>query len=66
MTITRARELPGTSFGSAGTDADGEGAGVLDQQRMYQLVRQPGPVTDRLFGIEFLDEGAAAFAFTFG
>jgi hypothetical protein len=52
--------------GSAGTDVDGEGAGVLDQQRMYQLVRQPAPVTDRLFGIEFADGGAAAFAFTFG
>jgi len=56
-------EPPG---GSAGTDVDGEGAGILDHQRMYQLVRQPGPVTDRLFAIEFPDRGAAAFAFTFG
>jgi Thioredoxin like C-terminal domain/AhpC/TSA family len=56
-------EPPRTSFGS---DADGEGAGLLDQQRMYQLVRQQGPVVDRTFEIEFLDRGAEAFAFTFG
>jgi hypothetical protein len=56
-------EPPRTAFGS---DADGEGAGLLDQQRMYQLVRQQGPVVDRLFQIEFLDRGAEAFAFTFG
>jgi hypothetical protein len=51
---------------AAGTDVDGEGAGVLDRPRMYQLVRQPGEITDRVFGIEFLDAGAAGFAFTFG
>jgi hypothetical protein len=33
---------------------------------MYQLVRQPGEIVDRGFGIEFLEVGAAAFAFTFG
>jgi hypothetical protein len=33
---------------------------------MYQLVRQRGPILDRLFEIEFLDRGAEAFAFTFG
>jgi hypothetical protein len=33
---------------------------------MYQLIRQPGPIGDRLFEIEFLDPGAAAFSFTFG
>jgi thioredoxin family protein len=56
-------EAPG---GASGTDVDGEGAGVLDQPRMYQLVRQSGEITDRVFGIEFLDVGAAGFAFTFG
>jgi len=56
-------EAPG---GASGTDVDGEGAGVLDRPRMYQLVRQPGEITDRVFGIEFLGEGAAGFAFTFG
>ena len=56
-------EPPHTAFGS---DADGEGSGLLDLQRMYQLVRQQEPVVDRTFEIEFLDRGAEAFAFTFG
>jgi hypothetical protein len=51
---------------AAGSDITGAGAGVLSQQRMYQLVRQPGPIVDRLFSIEFLDPAAEAFAFTFG
>jgi hypothetical protein len=33
---------------------------------LYQLIRQPQPVNDRRFEIEFLDVGAEAFAFTFG
>jgi hypothetical protein len=33
---------------------------------MYQLVRQPPPIVDRLFQIDFLDPGVEAFAFTFG
>jgi hypothetical protein len=33
---------------------------------MYQLIRQHGPITDRLFEIEFPDAGAEGFAFTFG
>jgi Thioredoxin like C-terminal domain len=33
---------------------------------MYQLIRQRGPIADRLFEIEFLDRGAEAFCFTFG
>jgi hypothetical protein len=33
---------------------------------MFQLLRQRGPIVDRVFGIEFLDRGAEAFAFTFG
>jgi hypothetical protein len=32
----------------------------------YQLIRQPKPITDRQFEIEFLDSGVEAFAFTFG
>ena len=35
-------------------------------QRMYQLIRQPGPIGDRRFEIEFLDAGVEAFVFTFG
>jgi hypothetical protein len=33
---------------------------------MYQLIRQHGPISDRLFEIEFLGAGAHGFAFTFG
>ena len=31
-----------------------------------KLVRQPGPIADRRFDIEFLDPGVEAFVFTFG
>jgi thiol-disulfide isomerase/thioredoxin len=51
---------------AAGSDIDADGSGELIQQRMYQLIRQHGPITDRLFEIEFLDPGAEGFAFTFG
>ena len=36
------------------------------EQRLYQLIRQPKPIADRQFEIEFLDPGVEAFAFTFG
>jgi thiol-disulfide isomerase/thioredoxin len=49
-----------------GTDVDDEGGGTVREQRLYQLIRQPMPITDRQFEIEFLDPGAEAFAFTFG
>ena len=51
---------------AAGSDIDGDGSGELIEPRMYQLIRQQGPITDRLFEIEFLDVGAAVYAFTFG
>jgi hypothetical protein len=34
-------------------------------QRLYQVIRQPKPIVDRQFEIEFLDAGADAFVFTF-
>jgi hypothetical protein len=49
-----------------GTDIDKDGNGTITGQRLYQLVRQSGAVSDRLFEIEFLDPGAQAFAFTLG
>jgi hypothetical protein len=52
--------------GAHGADVDAQGNGVLTEQRMYQLIRQGAPVTDRTFEIEFLDPGAEVFAFTFG
>lgn len=49
-----------------GADTTADGAGVIDSQRLYQLVRQSGDVADRTFRIEFLDPGVQAYAFTFG
>jgi hypothetical protein len=49
-----------------GTDIDAKGQGTVTDQRLYQLIRQKGPVKDRTFQIEFLDPGVQAFAFTFG
>jgi hypothetical protein len=49
-----------------GLDVDDQGIGTVAQQRLYQLIRQPKPIVDRLFEIEFLDPGVEAFAFTFG
>jgi thiol-disulfide isomerase/thioredoxin len=49
-----------------GTDVDEQGHGTVTQQRVYQLIRQPGPIAERTFEITFLDPGAQAFCFTFG
>jgi thiol-disulfide isomerase/thioredoxin len=49
-----------------GIDVDDQGNGAVTEQRLYQLIRQPKPVADRQFEIEFLDSGVEAFAFTFG
>jgi thiol-disulfide isomerase/thioredoxin len=49
-----------------GIDIDDQGNGTVDEQRLYQLIRQPKPIADRQFEIEFLDSGVEAFAFTFG
>jgi thiol-disulfide isomerase/thioredoxin len=52
--------------GSAGTDVAADGRGTLDEQRTYQLVRQPAPIRERRFEIEFAAAGAEAYCFTFG
>ena len=49
-----------------GIDVDEQGNGTVTEQRLYQLIRQPKPIADRQFEIEFLDPGVEAFAFTFG
>lgn len=54
---------PGTAHGS---DVDDRGNGTVTEQRLYQLIRQPKPIVDRQFEIEFLDPGVEAFSFTFG
>jgi len=59
--------LDGVSIAAAhGADVEADGNGKVVQQRMYQLIRQAGPIRDRRFEIEFLDSGAEAFCFTFG
>jgi thiol-disulfide isomerase/thioredoxin len=54
---------PGAAHGS---DVDEQGYGTAGEQRMYQLVRQPKPIGERLFEIEFEAPGIEAFSFTFG
>ncbi|MBB5064413.1 redoxin domain-containing protein [Granulicella mallensis] len=49
-----------------GIDVDDQGNGAVIEQRMYQLIRQPKPISDHTFDIEFLDPGVEAFVFTFG
>jgi thiol-disulfide isomerase/thioredoxin len=51
---------------SRGLDVDEQGAGTASEPRMYQLIRQPGPISDRNFEIEFLDNAVYVFDFTFG
>jgi cytochrome c biogenesis protein CcdA/thiol-disulfide isomerase/thioredoxin len=60
-------KLDGTAPGDDhGADVDNNGSGTVQDHRLYQLIRQKGPVEDRTFEIEFLDPGVQAFAFTFG
>jgi thiol-disulfide isomerase/thioredoxin len=54
---------PGAAHGA---DVDEEGNGAVTEQRLYQLIRQPKPIADRQFEIEFFGSGVEAFAFTFG
>ncbi|MFL5923533.1 MAG: redoxin domain-containing protein [Gaiellaceae bacterium] len=56
-------EPPGDAHG---LDVDEEGRGTLVQQRLYQLIREPGSISDRTFEIAFEAPGAEAYCFTFG
>jgi hypothetical protein len=56
-------EAPGASHG---VDVDEEGNGVLEEGRLYQLVRERDTVRERIVEITFLEPGAEAYAFTFG
>jgi Thioredoxin like C-terminal domain len=49
-----------------GVDTDDQGNGTATEQRMYQLIRQPGSIGDHVFEIEFLESGIEAFSFSFG
>ena len=43
-----------------------DGSGTVSENRLYQLIRQPAPIRERLVEIEFLGVGAEAYCFTFG
>ena len=59
--------VDGAAPGDAhGADANADGQGAVDEPRLYQLIRQSGPIADRSFEIEFLDPGVRAYDFTFG
>ena len=61
--VTIDSQAPGQA---RGLDIDREGYGTLTEPRLYQLIRQPPPIIDRRFQIEFMDPGAQAYVFTFG
>jgi thiol-disulfide isomerase/thioredoxin len=63
FTVLLDGEPPGAAHGA---DVDAQGNGTVSEQRLHQLIRRPGPVTDRTFEIAFPDGGAEAYAFTFG
>ena len=54
---------PGESHGA---DINADGEGLVTDHRLYQLVRQSGPIMDHTFSIQFLDPDVQAYAFTFG
>jgi thiol-disulfide isomerase/thioredoxin len=56
-------EPPGAGHG---LDVDDQGAGKVDEQRLYQLIRQPRSIADRTLEITFLAPGVEAYVFTFG
>jgi thiol-disulfide isomerase/thioredoxin len=59
--------LDGDAPGRAhGLDVDEQGNGMLDDGRLYQLVRQQDTVRERTFEITFHGRGAEAYVFTFG
>ena len=59
--------LDGAPPGSAhGLDVDDDGTGTLVHPRLYQLIRQSGPITDGTFEISFDGAGVEAYVFTFG
>jgi thioredoxin family protein len=53
------------AVGAHGSDVESDGRGNIREQRTYQLIRQPTPIADRMFEIEF-DAGVEVYCFTFG
>jgi hypothetical protein len=59
--------IDGKPPGSAhGLDIDANGNGTVTKPRMYQLIRQQGPITDHYFQIEFSEPKVEVYDFTFG
>ena len=56
-------KAPGRSHG---VDVDEDGHGLLEDGRLYQLVREQDTVRERSLEITFLEPGAEAYSFTFG
>jgi thiol-disulfide isomerase/thioredoxin len=56
-------EAPGPSHG---VDVDEEGNGLLQDGRLYQLVREHDAIRERTLKINFLKPGAEGYVFTFG
>jgi thiol-disulfide isomerase/thioredoxin len=56
-------EGPGLSHG---VDVDEEGNGLLEDGRLYQLVREHAVVRERTLQITFLEPRTEAYSFTFG
>jgi thiol-disulfide isomerase/thioredoxin len=63
FTVSLDGQPPGADHG---LDVNELGEGTVDEPRMYQLVRQHGPIAPRTFEITFLDPGVRAYVFTFG
>jgi thiol-disulfide isomerase/thioredoxin len=61
--VTVDGEPPGNAHG---LDTDEQGEGLVDRQRLYQLVREPEEIEERTFEVTFLARGVEAYVFTFG
>jgi thiol-disulfide isomerase/thioredoxin len=56
-------EPPGDAHG---LDINERGDGTVTRRRLHQLIRHPGPITDRTLDVTFLAPGVEAYVFTFG
>jgi thiol-disulfide isomerase/thioredoxin len=63
FTILLDGEPPGDDHG---VDVDAAGEGVVDEPRLYQLVREQGRGRQGIVEITFSDAGVRAYVFTFG
>jgi thiol-disulfide isomerase/thioredoxin len=49
-----------------GLDVGEDGRGTVNEQRLHQLIRQPGRIEDRTLELDFPEAGVEAYCFTFG